>query len=80
MRVLSPQSDEVFLVEGHTDACRNDVDNLSLSDRRAEAVAEFCPHFGIPPEPITRAMATVPQGHPAAERSPARRHPPHLRR
>ena len=26
----------VFLIEGHTDAVGNDVDNLSLSDRRAE--------------------------------------------
>ena len=30
---------EVFLIEGHTDAVGNDVDNLSLSDRRAESVA-----------------------------------------
>ena len=26
----------VFLIEGHTDAVGSDVDNLSLSDRRAE--------------------------------------------
>jgi len=31
---------EVFLIEGHTDAVGSDVDNLSLSDRRAEAVAQ----------------------------------------
>ena len=30
---------EVFLIEGHTDAVGADVDNLSLSDRRAESVA-----------------------------------------
>ena len=30
---------EVFLVEGHTDAVGSDVDNLSLSDRRAQSGA-----------------------------------------
>jgi outer membrane protein OmpA-like peptidoglycan-associated protein len=51
MRVLSRNPDEVFLVEGHTDAVGNDVDNLSLSDRRAEAVAGILSDtFGIPPE------------------------------
>ena len=32
---------EVFLIEGHTDAVGNAIDNLSLSDRRAESVAEL---------------------------------------
>jgi outer membrane protein OmpA-like peptidoglycan-associated protein len=51
MRVLSRNPDEVFLIEGHTDAVGNDVDNLSLSDRRAEAVAGILSDtFGIPPE------------------------------
>ena len=40
LRVLERNPDEVFLVEGHTDAVGSDVDNLSLSDRRAEAVAQ----------------------------------------
>jgi outer membrane protein OmpA-like peptidoglycan-associated protein len=42
---------EVFLIEGHTDAVGSDVDNLSLSDRRAEAVADaLAQQFGIPRE------------------------------
>jgi outer membrane protein OmpA-like peptidoglycan-associated protein len=42
---------EVFLVEGHTDAVGSEVDNLSLSDRRAEAVADVLSRqFNIPRE------------------------------
>ncbi|WP_370455236.1 OmpA family protein [Pseudolabrys sp. FHR47] len=42
---------EVFLIEGHTDAVGTDDDNLSLSDRRAEAVAvALTEQFGVPPE------------------------------
>ncbi len=42
---------EVFLVEGHTDAVGSDVDNLSLSDRRAGAVADvLSQQFNIPRE------------------------------
>jgi outer membrane protein OmpA-like peptidoglycan-associated protein len=51
LRVLERNPDEVFLVEGHTDAVGGDVDNLSLSDRRAEAVAGILSEtFGVPPE------------------------------
>ena len=35
-RAIQRNPREVFLIEGHTDAVGNDVDNLSLSDRRAE--------------------------------------------
>jgi outer membrane protein OmpA-like peptidoglycan-associated protein len=50
-RVLSRHPDEMFLIEGHTDAVGNDVDNLSLSDRRAESVAVVLTNvFQIPPE------------------------------
>jgi outer membrane protein OmpA-like peptidoglycan-associated protein len=39
------------MVEGHTDAVGNDVDNLSLSDRRAEAVAvALTEQFQVPAE------------------------------
>jgi outer membrane protein OmpA-like peptidoglycan-associated protein len=42
---------EVFLVEGHTDAAGNAVDNLSLSDRRAQSVADILTRdFAVPPE------------------------------
>ncbi len=53
-RVLDKRTDEVFLIEGHTDAVGSDVDNLSLSDRRAESVAvALTETFGIPPENLT---------------------------
>jgi outer membrane protein OmpA-like peptidoglycan-associated protein len=42
---------EMFLVEGYTDAVGNDVDNLSLSDRRAESVAVMLTsQFSVPAE------------------------------
>ena len=50
-RVISANPKEVFLIEGHTDAVGNDVDNMSLSDRRAETVALILSDkFGVPPE------------------------------
>ena len=50
-RVLASRPEEVFLIEGHTDAVGSDVDNLSLSDRRAEAVAVILTDvYQIPPE------------------------------
>ena len=53
-RVLKKNRDEVFLIEGHTDAVGSDVDNLSLSDRRAEAVAIILSDtFRVPPENLT---------------------------
>jgi outer membrane protein OmpA-like peptidoglycan-associated protein len=51
---LARNPNEVFLVEGHTDAVGTDVDNLSLSDRRAETVAGILTEsFQIPPENLT---------------------------
>jgi outer membrane protein OmpA-like peptidoglycan-associated protein len=50
-RVLERRPDEVFLIEGHTDATGTPEDNLSLSDRRAQAVAQvLSEQFGVPPE------------------------------
>jgi OOP family OmpA-OmpF porin len=44
----------VFLIEGHTDKVGNDVDNLSLSDRRAESAATLLTQqFNVPPENLT---------------------------
>jgi outer membrane protein OmpA-like peptidoglycan-associated protein len=50
-RAVAQNPNEVFLIEGHTDAVGNDDDNLSLSDRRAEAVSVvLTDQFQIPPE------------------------------
>lgn len=53
-RALAANANEIFLVEGHTDAVGSDEDNLSLSDRRAETVATLLTQrFGIPAENLT---------------------------
>ena len=50
-RAIARNPREVFLIEGHTDAVGNDIDNLSLSDRRAETVAlVLSDQFQVPPE------------------------------
>ena len=53
-RAVGQNPREVFLIEGHTDAVGADVDNLSLSDRRAESVAvALTERFGVPAENLT---------------------------
>jgi len=53
-RAVQRNPREVFMVEGYTDATGNDIDNLSLSDRRAESVAVMLTNqFGVPPENLT---------------------------
>jgi len=53
-RAIARNPDEIYLIEGHTDAVGSDLDNLSLSDRRAESVAEILTQdFGIPPDNLT---------------------------
>jgi outer membrane protein OmpA-like peptidoglycan-associated protein len=50
-QVITENPDEVYLIEGHTDAVGSDYDNLILSDRRAEAVAvALSQNFYVPPE------------------------------
>jgi outer membrane protein OmpA-like peptidoglycan-associated protein len=50
-RVLDRRPSEVFMIEGYTDAVGPAEDNLTLSDRRAEAVAVILTdEFGVPPE------------------------------
>jgi outer membrane protein OmpA-like peptidoglycan-associated protein len=50
-RMLQRNEAEVFLIEGHTDAVGSDEDNLTLSDRRAESVAEILmSQFQVPIE------------------------------
>jgi len=53
-RAISENPREVFLIEGHTDAVGPDVDNLSLSDRRAESIAiALTQQFGVPAENLS---------------------------
>jgi OOP family OmpA-OmpF porin len=53
-RAIQANPREVFLIEGHTDAVGNEVDNLSLSDRRAESAATLLTQqFGVPAENLT---------------------------
>jgi outer membrane protein OmpA-like peptidoglycan-associated protein len=53
-RVIDRNPDEMFMIEGHTDAVGSDEDNLSLSDRRAESVAIILSEqFGVPAENLT---------------------------
>ncbi len=50
-RAIQRNPREVFLIEGHTDAVGSDIDNLSLSDRRAELVAvALTEQFQVPAE------------------------------
>ena len=50
-RILQEDPEEVFLIEAHSDAVGSEIDNLSLSDRRAEAVAIILTAaFGVPAE------------------------------
>lgn len=48
-RVIRRNPDEVFLIEGYTDAVGSQIDNLTLSDRRAETVADILTReFDVP--------------------------------
>jgi len=50
-RAIQQNPREVYLLEGFTDAVGSDIDNLSLSDRRAESVAvALTEQFQVPPE------------------------------
>jgi len=51
---LARNPNEIFLIEGYTDAIGSPEDNLSLSDRRAETVATVLSQtYGIPAENLT---------------------------
>jgi outer membrane protein OmpA-like peptidoglycan-associated protein len=50
-RVLARNPSEIFMIEGHTDAVGSQIDNLTLSDRRAQSVAEILTtEYGVAPE------------------------------
>lgn len=49
--VIQDNPREIFLIEGHTDAVGDEISNLTLSDRRADTVAQILTSvFGLPPE------------------------------
>lgn len=49
--IIADDPNEVFYIEGHTDAVGSILSNLALSDRRAESIAEILTfYFNIPPE------------------------------
>lgn len=53
-QAISRNPNEIFLVEGHTDAVGSDEDNLTLSDRRAETIATILTQrYQIPAENLT---------------------------
>jgi OmpA-OmpF porin, OOP family len=53
-RAIQANPTEVFLIEGYTDAVGSDVDNLSLSDRRAESIAiALTQQFRVPAENLS---------------------------
>jgi outer membrane protein OmpA-like peptidoglycan-associated protein len=53
-RVIEGNPNEVFMIEGYTDAVGSEEDNLSLSDRRAESVAAvLTEQFNVPFENLT---------------------------
>jgi outer membrane protein OmpA-like peptidoglycan-associated protein len=50
-RILARNPEEMFMIEGYTDAVGSEDDNLTLSDRRAESVAIILTeYFNVPPE------------------------------
>jgi outer membrane protein OmpA-like peptidoglycan-associated protein len=50
-RIVATNQDEMFLIEGHTDAVGSDSYNLALSQKRADAVRDaMLRYFNIAPE------------------------------
>ena len=81
-RAVERNPAEVFLIEGHTDAVGNDVDNLSLSDRRAEIGRRGADQpvrgaAGKPHQPGLRQAVPQDPDARAGTRQPPRRGAPH---
>lgn len=56
--ILRRNPSELFLVEGHTDAVGSNYNNLALSERRAQSLANQLRRFGVP----RRALETIGYG------------------
>ena len=81
-RAIAANPRAVFLIEGHTDRVGSDVDNLSLSDRRAESAAELLTQqFNVPAENLTSQGygEQYPKDRDRRDRAPKppRHHPQH---
>ncbi len=81
-RAITANPRAVFLIEGHTDAVGSDVDNLSLSDRRAEfgggLLTQQFERAGGKPDLARLWRAVSERGDGRAEpRQPPRHHPQH---
>ena len=72
-RILASHPDEVFLIEGHTDAVGSDAANLRLSRQRAQAVKEaLTTYYVIPAESLETVglgerYLKIPTSQPEAE-------------
>ena len=54
LQAIHSNPQEVYLIEGYTDAVGSPVDNLSLSDRRAQSVATLLTQsYNVPPENLS---------------------------
>jgi outer membrane protein OmpA-like peptidoglycan-associated protein len=67
--MLAQHADLKVMIEGHTDATGDDASNLSLSDRRAQAVVAWLTSNGIHASRLQAAGKgeTVPVGDNATE-------------
>ena len=72
-KILAKHPDEVFLIEGHTDAVGSDQSNLVLSRQRAQAVKEaLTTYYVIPPDNLKTVglgerYLKIPTSQPEAE-------------
>jgi outer membrane protein OmpA-like peptidoglycan-associated protein len=70
---LAASPDEVFMIEGHTDAVGSDASNLELSRQRSSAVKEALSTYYVIPEENLKTVGfgerylKIPTAEPEAE-------------